>query len=467
MHSSSRVSARLVASAFVVLFGIGSLRTAAADPVPLVGVRCQLAIAKAGAAFATRSLGELGRCTTAILACVEKAPGDEGCLGAAGGRCVRTLAKIDRRADGVARTLGQRCAGIDPAVLREPSGLGFAALAEGCPALATDQADGSAIGVCLADRFRCRIERLLAAAMPRAGELLRVAGVPVGIRRALACLPDRGGSGTGTGASGPAVARCARTLQRAAARFGERSLASIGACTKAALPCLDGAAGDAACLATATPACERAITRIGGARRAFSAALRTPCGEARVPFADLAAAGGASLALLIDECAAVSVDPVEALPAHATCLGRLYDCEVAALARDAIPRVDEAFGLVGRAIGSPLCPIPEPTAPATPPPPPTATVTGPTRTPRPGETPTATRTPTPTTTRTASPRPTPKPVCGNGVQEDGEECDDNDGFEPDECDFYCDEAAEGGVLACDEDCRLDFGQCGGSGCTAE
>jgi len=443
------------------------LRSAAADPVPPVGVRCQLAIAKSGAAFATRNLADLGRCTTGILACVEKTPGDEGCLRAAGGRCVRTLAKIDRRADAVARTLAQRCARIDPAVLREPGGLGFVALADACPALATDEVDGSAIGVCLADRLRCRTERLLAAALPRAGELLRVAGVPAGLRRGLACLPDRGGSGTGTGESGPAVARCARTLQRAATRFGERTLASIAGCTKAAFPCLDGAGADPACLGAAMPACERALARIGGARRAFSAALRTACGEARVPFGDLADAGGASLELLTDECAAVSVDPVAALPAHATCVGRLYDCDVAAIARDAIPRVDEMLGLVGHAIGSPLCPIPEPTATATPPPTPTATVTGPTRTPRPGETPTATRTPTPTSTRTATPRPTPKPACGNGVQEDGEECDDNDGFEPDDCDFYCDESAENGVLSCDDHCRLDFGQCGGSGCTAE
>lgn len=469
MRSFGRVTTCVAASSSsFVLLALVLVRTAAADPVPPVAVRCQLAIAKVGAAFATRTLSDLGRCVTAIHGCIEKSGGDATCLGSAGGRCVRTLGKIARRQDAVSRTLAQRCANLDPAVLREPSGLGFGAFAGDCPALGTDESDGGAIGVCLARRLRCRAEGLLAASMPRAGELLRVAGVPVGLRHDLACLPDEGGSGTGAGPNGPAVARCGRTLQRAAGRFGERALASITTCAKAALPCLDAASGDVGCAAAAKPACERAVARIGGARRALSAALRSACGEQRVPFDDLTSAAGAGLELLVDACEAVAVDAVDALPAHATCLSRLYDCDVATLARDVIPRVDETFGLVGQAIGSPLCPIPEPTETPAPPPTPTATVTGPTRTPRPGETPTVTRMPTATPTRTPTPRPTSTPDCGNGILEDGEECDINDGFEPDECDFYCEEAAENGVLGCiDETCKLDFGRCGGTGCAAE
>lgn len=468
MRSFVRVATCVAASSSIFVFlALGFVRSAAADPVPPVAVRCQLAIAKAGASFATRTLSDLGRCVTAIHGCIERSGGDPTCLGSAGGRCVRILGKIARRQDAVARTLAQRCANLDPAVLREPSGLGFGAFAADCPVLGTDASDAEAIGVCVARRLRCRAESLLAVSVPRAGELLRVAGVPAGLRRDLACLSDEGGSGANAGTSGPAVARCGRTLQRAAARFGERTLASIAACTKAVFPCLDDAAGDAACVAAATPACERAVARIGAARRALAAALRTACGETRVPFADLAARAGAGLEILADACEAVAVEPVDALPAHATCLGRLYDCDVAAIARDVIPRVDESFGLVGQAIGSPLCPVPEPTATPTAPPTPTATDTGPTRTPRPGETPTATRTPTPTPTRTPTPRPTPKPVCGNGILEDGEECDVDDGFEPDECDFYCEEAAENGVLGCDDRCKLDFGRCGGIGCAAE
>lgn len=465
MRSFGRVTTCVAASSSsFVLLALVLVRTAAADPVPPVAVRCQLAIAKVGAAFATRTLSDLGRCVTAIHGCIEKSGGDATCLGSAGGRCARTLGKIARRQDAVSRTLAQRCANLDPAVLREPSGLGFGAFAGDCPALGTDESDGGAIGVCLARRLRCRAESLLAASMPRAGELLRVAGVPAGLRRELACLPDEGGSGSGTGESGPAVARCGRTLQRAAGRFGERTLASIATCAKAAFPCLDGGAGDAACFAAATPACERAVARIGGARRAFSAALRTVCGEARVPFSDLAAAAGASLELLTDACEAVAVDPVDALPAHATCVGRLYDCEVATIARDAIPRVDEMFGLVGQAIGSPLCPIPEPTVTPTPPPTPTATVTGPTRTPRPGETPTATRTPTPTASRTATPRPTPKPFCGNDILEDGEECDISQ-FDDEDCDSLCEETTvDEPELRCTDKCRFDFTACFGIGC---
>lgn len=467
MRSLVRVTTRVAASSvLLVLLVLVLVRTAVADAVPPVAVRCQLAIAKAGAAFATRTLSDLGRCVTTIHGCVERSGGDATCLESAGGRCTRIFGKIARRQDAVARTLAQRCANLDPAVLREPSGLGFGTFAADCPALGTDESDAEAIGVCLARRLRCRAESLLAASMPRAGELLRVAGVPAGLRRELACLPDQGGSGTGVEDGGPAVAHCARTLQRSAARFGERTLASIATCTKAAFPCLDDAEGDAACLAAAVPDCERVITRIAGARRAFAVALRTACGEARVPFADLADAGGAGLELLTHACEGVAVEAVNALPAHATCLGRLYDCDVATIARDVIPRVDEMFGLVGEAIGSPLCPIPEPTATPTAPPTPTATVTGPTRTPQPGETPTVTRTPTPTTTRTATPRPSPKPVCGNDILEDGEECDT---FQLDDwdCDLLCEEVLiEEPVLGCTKRCRFDFTGCKGIGCEA-
>jgi hypothetical protein len=464
VRSFVRVTTRVAAALSFLVLALVLVRTAAADPVPPVAVRCQLAIAKAGAAFATRTLSDLGRCVTTIHACVERSGGDAACLGSAGGRCARILGTIARRQDAVARTLAQRCANLDPAVLREASGLGFGTFAADCPALGTDASDAEAIGVCLARRLRCRAESLLAKAVPRAGELLRVAGVPAGLRRELACLPDEGGSGTGTGESGPAVARCGRTLQRAAARFGERTLASIATCAKTAFRCLDDASGDAGCAAVATPACERAVARIGGARRAFAAAVRTACGEARVPFEDLAGDGGAGLEILTDACEAVAVDPVDALPAHATCLGRLYDCEVATIARDVMPRVDEMFGLVGQAIGNPLCPVPAPTATPTPPPTPTATVTGPTRTPRPDETPTATPTPTPTATRTPTPRPTPKPVCGNDILEDGEECDISQ-FDDWDCDLLCEETTvPEPVLRCTNDCRFDFSACGGIGC---
>lgn len=85
-------------------------------------------------------------------------------------------------------------------------------------------------------------------------------------------------------------------------------------------------------------------------------------------------------------------------------------------------------------------------------------------------TPTPTRTPTPirsaTPTRSGGPTPTPKrtpppAVCGNGVLEDGEDCDgvNVEGFT---CDDFC--IGSGGTLGCTSECFFDLSHCTGFGC---
>jgi hypothetical protein len=88
----------------------------------------------------------------------------------------------------------------------------------------------------------------------------------------------------------------------------------------------------------------------------------------------------------------------------------------------------------------------------------TPTPTGPTRTPQPGET------ATPTPRATPKPEPTATPVCGNGVIDDGEECD-GDLLDDNTCEDLCSESAPDGVLTC-TDCRFDFIGCGGVDCEA-
>ncbi|HEY2387178.1 MAG TPA: hypothetical protein VGK30_09470 [Candidatus Binatia bacterium] len=95
---------------------------------------------------------------------------------------------------------------------------------------------------------------------------------------------------------------------------------------------------------------------------------------------------------------------------------------------------------------------------------PSAAPTGAVRTPTPTRTPTpgATRTATPGATRTPTPVRTPPPaVCGNGIVEDGEDCDGTnlDGFT---CDDFCVGAT--GTLTCTSDCFLTVASCNGVGC---
>ncbi|MEO6026038.1 MAG: hypothetical protein ABIR79_04140 [Candidatus Binatia bacterium] len=481
MDSSLHYIPRLVVvSIFVSLAAVDA--SFAAENLGRPAVRCQQAIAKGGGAFVARQLGELARCTTRALSCVETTPGDEECLAAVAKRCTRVVTRLARRESLFARAIAARCGTLDPNVLLAADGLGFEALAAECPAVAAGGTGAGTVGACVAGLARCAGERMAATALPRAGELLRVVGVPAPARAALACLADQGGTGEGDFSAGEAVTHCARSLTRTTARLTGRTIAAVAACSRAALPCLGARADDPTCVEPATVACARAFRRVAGARRALGHALEAGCGDARLPFATLADARGANLDALVDECAAVGVDEIDAIPAHALCLGRTNACALGTLVRQTIPRIDEMLALVGQSLDDASCPGPAPTLTPTPLPTPTATATatvsatatGPTRTARPGETPTATRTPTPTATitttptatRTRTPRPTPTatPSCGNGEVEGDEQCDGKN-FDDFTCEDYCeDEPNPEATPSCKANCTIGFGPCGGHDC---
>ncbi len=491
MHSSFRVGRRVAATLVVVSSLAPILVTSAfADFRALDG--CQKAIARASWAFVGRELGELGRCAVTVLRCVEQPPDDGECLARAGTRCRRVLERLEKREERLASTIGARCADFDAAALRTAAGLGFDALADGCPRLRDSGAGADAIGICVAGHQRCRAERLLVLAVPRAAELLRAADVVPEHHPPLSCLPDLGGEGEGGGDANvaPALLRCVDRTQRATARFASRVLAGLTSCLHATFPCGTIRAGDATCLARADVACERAFRRISGARLGFGRALTAACANAQVPFDALAAPTGANLEALAELCAEVGVDDVSEPSAWTSCIGRRGECDLASAVAVAVPRADELLTLVGRSRTSSFCPVSEPSVTPLPDelptatdeptpvdPTPTATVTGPTRTPRPGETATPTasptptqsasatpsRSPTPTRSRTPTPRPTATPVCGNGVVEGDEECDGFD-LDDNDCELLCDEPDPPGTLACRPDCRFDFRGCRGTDC---
>jgi len=433
----------------------------AAESIGRTALRCQRAITVAGQAFTARQLSDLARCTTGILSCVENGGGDAECLPRAGTRCERGVNRILRREAKLARTLAVRCEAVDRDVLLGAAGLGFGELAPLCPTLGTDRGDASVLAECLAGLQRCGGERLFTTAVPRAGELLRIASVP---RTALTCLADHGGSGHGErdAEAGVAIIRCARSMARAGARLAGRTLANVALCTRATRACLESSEADTACLDDATTTCGGAFVRVDDARRAFGRAVAAACGDERVPFTTLASATGANLAALADECATVQMEDASDLPATIECIVRRHECDLTDLVREATPRADALLALGNQTIAHPFCgaaaPLPTTTATVTP----SATFTGPTRTPRPGET----ATPTPQATPPPpSPTPTATPFCGNDVVDDGEECDGGN-FEDNTCDDLCFESDPNGTLSCNADCTIDFTGCHGEDCEA-
>lgn len=448
MLFSTRVVPCGVAAGLIVL-QIATLSDRAAARIGPAAGRCQAAVVEAGAALVGRQIADLGRCAATMLACVERLPNDPTCLDAAAARCERRLAHLARGREKVARLVASRCGDVAPEVLVGPDGLGFAGLAAVCPALGTGRGDAGVVGTCVAGLLRCEGERLAAILAPRAGELLRVAGIPAALRDGLACLPDHGGSGRGAGADGPAVAACADRVTRAGLRLAARMLAGLATCGRAASPCLDDA--EPACVGSARAVCDRVFARLARARDAFDRLVAARCDSARVPFAALALPAGANVAALAAVCGDDGAEGPASFQAYTTCLARRQACGLATAARIAMPRAPEALALVGRALAVEPCgdPTPAITATATPLPTttPTATTTGPTPTPRPGE------------TATPTPRPTPTPVCGDGVVDDPEECDGDD-LADEDCDSLCEDPSERGVLTCSAGCTFDFSRCG-------
>lgn len=481
MGSSSRVALRSVASLVTVLLLVPHPAAAALGRAAL---RCQYAVASGAGALLARQLSDLGRCVGAAAACVEMRPRDPACLASARVRCERAIARIGRRGDVLAARIGARCAAAPVDVLLEGEALGFAALARVCPALATGRADARVLGACVSGIVRCRGERLLATAIPRAGELVRIAAVGAAARAALACLPDHGGTGDGarTDDAGTAVVGCMHAIARVSARVSLRTFVNAGACVRAIRACDE--AGGAACGGDARAACAAALGRIAGAEVAFRRAVIARCGSGALDGSLLTGADGAGFAALASECRATGVEALARVDDIAECVGRRQTCEARELVRETMPRADALFAGVGVEFARPYCdasrpPTPSPAAsasrtPAAPRTPlATSTATGPTRTALPGETatPTATitagpqPTATPTAKATTKPQPTATPFCGNGVLEDGEECDGAD-FDGDTCDDLCFESSPTGTLACTRRCTIDFSGCKGVDCEA-
>ncbi|MDH3684901.1 MAG: hypothetical protein OEP95_01675 [Myxococcales bacterium] len=136
---------------------------------------CQKALGKAGAKLLGAALDAEGRCTGAVLACVQGSPGDAACLAKVGSKCAKEDARLASAEAKLAQTFDKKCGEVGD--LLATAGLGFEAAALRCEELSTPPLDsGDAIGQCLVAESVCRAGQLGGAASPRALELLNLVG---------------------------------------------------------------------------------------------------------------------------------------------------------------------------------------------------------------------------------------------------------------------------------------------------
>jgi len=146
-------------------------------------VKCQGAIAKAAAKFASARGKTVQKCAASLHTCVQAKPTDAKCRTKAGAACVKQFAKLTAPGKGAAAKLDaavtKSCtkAPLTLADVLATSGVGFDLLAAECTAL--DGGVGSIAGLadCVARRHACRVDQMLENELPRIRELLGIAGV--------------------------------------------------------------------------------------------------------------------------------------------------------------------------------------------------------------------------------------------------------------------------------------------------
>ncbi len=313
--------------------------------------RCALGLRKAGARYGTRRLGRLQKCVAAAARCVQRRPGDVGCLARAGQVCAKELAAFPADEAVLVGMVGKACAGVAATDLRNVVGLGFAG--EDAPCLADGASTPTTIAEvarCVQRGHACRADELLAFESPRAAELLTLVGRDAG---ALACLVpgiDGGGLGVGDAARAQAVERCGKAVQIAGAKFARATTKTVAKCARALEGCVfDQGSAAPPCLAGAEAACAKAIGLLArpvtGIEARLAASIAKGC--ASVPFADVLAPSGLGYAAVASTCTGLGVPTLDSANALAGCVGRQHECRVEQWLERETPRLRELIRLGG------------------------------------------------------------------------------------------------------------------------
>lgn len=141
-------------------------------------MKCQKALTKAGAAFASKRQKGLAKCFDAVTACIQLKPDDAACMSKAQATCEKVAHAVFWDPFGTSlfgkaeAAIAKACDPIPLADLLAPEGLGQGAFAAQCVAIGDQASDSvSAVADCLLDFHACRTDRLVEKQYPRAIEL--------------------------------------------------------------------------------------------------------------------------------------------------------------------------------------------------------------------------------------------------------------------------------------------------------
>jgi hypothetical protein len=294
--------------------------------------KCQQAIGKAGVSFLATRLKQLDGCAAGILKCVQTKPDDKGCVPKAKAKCVAAAAARAKLLAAVQSKCGTTLATMADLGVR---GLGYEDLDTDCTSeLGHAPANVAEVAECVARRYSCRANQLYAMQAPRAGELLRVAGV-----EADDCLPDHGGDGDGVDdvVQGKVIPQCAAAITKSASGFIVKKLSSLATCVDKVFACIQTKPGDKACLAKADAACGKEGAKIAAEGAKVGPAIDKKCGG--IDFnADLLPPRAVNLAALVTILP--GADTLDTLTHYEQALRLQHDCAAKELLRAIAPRAE-------------------------------------------------------------------------------------------------------------------------------
>ncbi len=302
--------------------------------------KCQKALLKASRGFAGKKLKLLRPCAGGILKCVETVADvakRDACVVAARTKCTAAIDKIAREEAKLRSTVLDKCGTLSAAHLTGTDGLGFGALAAACGNLDTP----AAVADCVVERSACEVDRVFAAAEPRAGELIAFAAVPADRRAKLACLPDHGGNGEDVdleSTEGKTIAKCAAAIEKASATLVGGEYAALAKCAGRLFTCAQSKRADDACPPKATAGCTKDLAKIAAARLKVGAAIAKKCAPPLLDYELLRQPAAANLDALTSECVLAGVPALTSLEAYTACLVQQHDCRTASLLGFAMPR---------------------------------------------------------------------------------------------------------------------------------